>query len=350
MPPPVHAKAPSSVQKGLLENQRASIFKILSQLSKDLNSDPQKSREGAPASLAQIRVSVTEGDLHSHGGSVKDASNGPMELSQTHKNNSGSSGITIQTEMRIPAITSGQPDAPPLIPHVDLTESSVGGSVKGNSQAQEEPLDDKEDNDPRKMMAELESNARSARLASVDINEDFTDQELRLKLSTLFSPEHDTSTSFIASRVETPLRFEFVPRTEAHRPEVSLAKEWVPYAVALQLEKAGCDWEGAALFTAYLFSSGLNGYKAQQEKGHVIRQANDTLNGAIQQFLEDEKASRAVEDTKRLPRRLIVTNIAADAQEDDIFEMFASHFKFHVYVYLSAYSILLYQRSRQADL
>jgi hypothetical protein len=330
MPPLVRARAPSSVQKGLLENQRASIFNTLSQLSKDCNSDPQERREAAPELLAQIRPSVTGGDLHSNGGSVKDTSNGPVELGRIYQNNSDSSDITMKTEMHIPVITSSQPDTLPLVPHMNSTEPSIIRCVQRDSKLQEEPLVDKEDNDPRKMMAELESIARSARLILADVNEDFTDQEFYLKLSTLFPPEHDTSPSSVTSSTETSLRFELKPYTGARRPEVSLTKEIAPYAVALQLEKAGCDWEGVSQFTAYIFSSGLNGYKAQQEKERVAKQANDNLNEVIQQFLEDEETSRAVEDTARLPRRLIVTNIAADAQEDDIFKMFASHFKFHV--------------------
>jgi hypothetical protein len=323
MTPPVHTKASSTVKKGLLENQRASIFKTLSQLSKNRNSDLHKRREPA-----QIRVSIPKGDFHSNGGAVKSASSSPVKLRKTYRDSSGSGGFTMQAEIRIPATTSDQPDVPSLIPHEDWTGSSIGSSVQSDSKLQEELLGDNEDNDVRKMMAELENNAHSTRLASFGIVEDFTD--LRLKLSTLFSAERDTSPSFIASGMETPLRFGFEPRTEPRRPKASLAKEYVPYAVALQLEKAGCDWERTAHFTAYLFSSGLDGYKAQQEKEHFIRQASDKHNEIIQQFVEEEKATRAAEDTTRLHRRLIVTNIAADAQQDDVFKMFASHLKFHV--------------------
>jgi hypothetical protein len=323
MPPPVHTRASSTVKKGLLENQRASIFKTLSQLSKDRNSDLHKRRESA-----QIRLSVLEDDLDSNGGPVKSASSSPVKLRQTYRDSSGSGGFIMQAEIRIPTTTSDQPGVPSLIPHEDWTGPSIGSSVQSDSKLQDEFLEDNEDNDVRKLMAELESSARSARSASVDVDKDYTD--LRLKLSTLFSSGHDAFPSFIFGGMETPLRFEFEPRTEPRRPEASLAKECVPYAVALQLEYAGCDWEVTAQYTAYLFSSDLDGYKAQQEKEYVIRQASDKHNEVIQQFIEEEEATRAAENTTSLHRRLIVTNIAADAQEDDVFKIFAPHFKFHV--------------------
>jgi hypothetical protein len=323
MPPPVHTRASSTVKKGLLENQRASIFKTLSQLSKDRSSDLHKRREPA-----QIRLSVPEGDLHSNGGPVKSASSRPVKLQETHRDSSGSGGFVMHAEIQIPTTTSDQPGVSSLILHEDWTGPLIRSRIQSDSKLQDEFLEENEDNDVRKLIAELESSAHPARSASVDVGEDYTD--LRLKLSILSSSGRDASPSFISRRMETPLRFEFEPRTEPRRSEASLPKECVPYAVALQLENAGCDWEVIAQYTAYLFSDGLDGYKAQQEKEYVIRQASEKHYEVVAQFIEEEKAARAAENTTSLHRRLIVTNIAADAQEDDVFKIFAPHFKFHV--------------------
>lgn len=238
----------------------------------------------------------------------------------------------MRTEIRVPDTTGCQSGALRLTTRELSTEPSKGGSVQGGSEATEAPVE-KEEDDPRKMLAELESSVRQRKLVSVDIDEIFTGSEqLRRELSALFFPGRDESLSFGTGGLDTPPKFENYSQPEARQHEAPLAKESLPYAVALQLEKAECDWEGVTQFTTYLFSNGPNGYQVQQEKERCIQQANDKLNEHYQQFLEDEKDFLAAEETARLRRCVVVTNIAADAEEDDICDELASHFKFHVQV------------------
>jgi hypothetical protein len=92
--------------------------------------------------------------------------------------------------------------------------------------------------------------------------------------------------------------------------------------IALQLEEAGLPWEHLRGWTTYLFSSGLDGYRACQEKDKIVKQAAEELGAIIKQTLESEKRYQDAEDLARLPRRLIVSNIAAGADEDDLKEFF----------------------------
>jgi MoxR-like ATPase len=62
-----------------------------------------------------------------------------------------------------------------------------------------------------------------------------------------------------------------------------------------------------------------------------VSQANEELENIIQQVLEEETVHQTVENKARLPRRLIVSNIAADAGEEDLREFFYS-FRFAMYV------------------
>ncbi|KAF2788698.1 hypothetical protein K505DRAFT_209540, partial [Melanomma pulvis-pyrius CBS 109.77] len=123
--------------------------------------------------------------------------------------------------------------------------------------------------------------------------------------------------------------FEFEPRLEAHRRAPSLTKESIPYAIALQLEKTGCNWEDAAQFTKYLFSNGLDGYVAQQEKERIVKLANELQSEIVHQALEEEKAYRLAEDSTRLSRRIFIANIAAGSEEGDLLRLL-HEFKWYI--------------------
>jgi hypothetical protein len=115
--------------------------------------------------------------------------------------------------------------------------------------------------------------------------------------------------------------------------EAGVDKEIIPYIVAPQLELSGCKWGEAKGWTTYLFSKRLDGHEAQREKQKVFRQAELELDIIIEQTLQEEKRHSAAEEEGRLPRRLVVSRIAADAIDEDLKEFFYQ-FRFDLYVLL----------------
>ncbi|KAF2109056.1 hypothetical protein BDV96DRAFT_249302 [Lophiotrema nucula] len=108
-----------------------------------------------------------------------------------------------------------------------------------------------------------------------------------------------------------------------------LSKDCIPYAVALQLAKAGIDFEEAFLFTEYLVEGGLEEYLAGKddagehpEDDDARKAKEDFLNHAKDK--EDTEITQALEDDfmYRAAHRVIVSNIAAGADEIDIADMF----------------------------
>ncbi|KAF1920065.1 hypothetical protein BDU57DRAFT_508165 [Ampelomyces quisqualis] len=101
-----------------------------------------------------------------------------------------------------------------------------------------------------------------------------------------------------------------------------LEKAIAPYVIALQLEKAGLPWEQLRSWTTYLFSSGPDGHEACQEKDKIVQLATYELDAIIKQNLGDESRDLEAEHLARLPCRVVVSNIAAGADEDDLKEFF----------------------------
>lgn len=106
------------------------------------------------------------------------------------------------------------------------------------------------------------------------------------------------------------------------KPETKLDQEVVPYAIVLQLERAGAEWNKVQGWTEYLFSEGPNGHKEVAEKTRLIENAVADLDAVIEQTLKDEIVYRTTEEQAAVPCRLIVTNLAADADEDEIAYLF----------------------------
>jgi hypothetical protein len=121
----------------------------------------------------------------------------------------------------------------------------------------------------------------------------------------------------------------FIPSPPVHtgvdRPEAVLNPAIAPYVIAIQLEVAGCEWEKAQGWTTLLFSSGLDGYRARREKDRIVKQAEEELAVIIQHTLQEEELYLSLGNNTRLPHRLIVSNIAADAGEEDLKEFFYGH-------------------------
>lgn len=96
----------------------------------------------------------------------------------------------------------------------------------------------------------------------------------------------------------------------------------VPHIIALQLEMADTQWEVALGWTTYLFSNDLHGHQARRKKDEIVAQATKDMDEIIDQALYEEELYRGTEDKNRIPRRIIVSNLAAGAGEDDLQKFF----------------------------
>ncbi len=90
----------------------------------------------------------------------------------------------------------------------------------------------------------------------------------------------------------------------------ALDKRAIEFAIALELERTACEWEFAKGWTTYIFSSGLEGQQAQQNKIAMIARATKNLESIIHRCTEEER--------EKLACRLIVSNLATDAGEDEV--------------------------------
>jgi hypothetical protein len=187
--------------------------------------------------------------------------------------------------------------------------------------------DDDDNDDPKAMLAVIEARTsgihrddhtalledaqRKSLEAQDECSGDFhTDLEaLHSKLTILMTSMPDAAP--IASQVQA-----------TQPPNDGFEKAIIPYVIALQLEKAGLPWEQLQSWTTYLFSAGFDGYEACRKKEKIVKQAEDQLNAMIKQALGDESKYLEAENLARLPCRLVVSNIAAGAEEDDLKEFF----------------------------
>jgi len=96
-------------------------------------------------------------------------------------------------------------------------------------------------------------------------------------------------------------------------------------AIALIMESADCGWEIAKGWTTYLYSSGLHGHSAHLAKKATVTQAREEVAKIAQGMIAAELEDPREEAKERLSCRLLVSNLAADAEEDDIREFFLLH-------------------------
>ncbi|OAG00379.1 uncharacterized protein CC84DRAFT_1168485 [Paraphaeosphaeria sporulosa] len=101
------------------------------------------------------------------------------------------------------------------------------------------------------------------------------------------------------------------------------------YATALQLEKSGIKWELAQGWTIYLFSAGSSGYVAVREKRQLVEEAKAELDAIIKQVIDEEASYCANQEKNILPCRLLLSNIAAGADADEV-ALFLSEFKYDI--------------------
>ena len=104
--------------------------------------------------------------------------------------------------------------------------------------------------------------------------------------------------------------------------EHKVPREYVYYTTPLQLESAGCDWERVRGWTTYLFSGGPTGHAAVRHRNQLIEEAAKELDTIITEVLDEELAYCAKKEKTVLPCRLIVTNIAASADVEELALLF----------------------------
>jgi len=122
--------------------------------------------------------------------------------------------------------------------------------------------------------------------------------------------------------------------TEMTEPDVD--PSIISYVIAIELENEGCEWQIVQGWTTYLFGSGLDSHKACQEKHRIVQQAAEELDKIIRIALVEEEQYQGETSITRLPRRLLVSNIAADARIEDLEKFFYRH-RFAVCVFMHAH-------------
>lgn len=112
---------------------------------------------------------------------------------------------------------------------------------------------------------------------------------------------------------------------------VQHSQEELCQTIVLQLENGGVDWRRIQGWTEYLFSAGPSGHEAireaKRENDEAVRAAEEELDAIIKQVLEEEAAYSAEQEKKLVHCRLIVSNIAAGADVDEV-ALFFSEFKY----------------------
>jgi hypothetical protein len=196
--------------------------------------------------------------------------------------------------------------------------------------------------DLRQMLAEFDRPARSTH-ATADISNDPRamleelltlsapgPQELRSPTSEDFEEEEDDDDiSALRARLERlTLPARSVTPTPAPvgldegRVETAIADglppEAIPYVVALELELSDCEWAVAQGWTRCLFSS----YEAQKEKETAVTHAEETLQKTIDSVMKVEQDNHRKDEETKLQRRLIVSNLAASSEAEEVERQF----------------------------
>ena len=157
---------------------------------------------------------------------------------------------------------------------------------------------------------------------SEDENDDL--EFLRAKLATMFTPPFGTASGdfpYIAKSKSV------VSITPSPQKDVAgmLKPAYISSAVALRLESRDVESEGAKGRFTQPFSNSMDEQEAKDEKAEMVKKENEKLEATIKYVLEEEKRYRKIEENKRLPARLILSNLAADADDKAIRIFFAKY-------------------------
>lgn len=179
------------------------------------------------------------------------------------------------------------------------------------------------ESDPRLMLAELDREPLSTRGNAPTDEHDLA--ELRRRLRDSFLLSHFGSDENKAPDVMVLISTrQNATNSKTSETDTGLPQKCIAYAIAMILESADCGWEVARGWTTYLYSSGLDGYPAQAAKNALVKRATQELDGIIQNVLDVEEGHRLAEEKDRLPCRLIISNLAAGAEEEDVRFFFRS--------------------------
>ncbi|KAF2630781.1 hypothetical protein BU25DRAFT_483544 [Macroventuria anomochaeta] len=190
------------------------------------------------------------------------------------------------------------------------------------------------DDDPQQMVAELATlSVPHPRGTSSYTNENREDEEeddddasiLRARLQNLRSSSNGYP-QLPPDHVDSDRRVGYIEQADTKTVAATrLEPEVIPYIVALQLGHSNSQWEHVQGWTTCLYSSGLNSYEAQKGKEVAVAHAEDALNKIISSVMEVEEISRRKAEETKLQRRLIVSNLAAGADEEEIERQFWKH-------------------------
>jgi hypothetical protein len=202
----------------------------------------------------------------------------------------------------------------------DLLAQVESGSAEkhGGTDTHSEEYDD-----PSRLLAELESlEVSNAHLISKykgqynsDSQNDAIDPvELRCRLENLLarSKEGETSSNMRQFVDDHTKDVQNVGTSDLTAPLASPDNKILPYVVAATLEDQGSRWEWVKFWTTYLFSNGPEDYGTRPLDEAAVLQAAKTL---------DEIIKKTMDEMSR--RRLIVRNIAAGAEEQDLQKVFS---------------------------
>ncbi|KAJ4321764.1 hypothetical protein N0V94_002731 [Neodidymelliopsis sp. IMI 364377] len=187
-----------------------------------------------------------------------------------------------------------------------------------------------QEDDPRRMLAELASLASVDRDAdmptSEDSEEDIDVEVLRARIEDLRSHMVHDASQTEPNRAEPGTTIQYNTRQDIVGDSPALpCPVTISYAIALQLEHSACQWEYAQEWTRFLFSSGLDGYEAQQHQDLAVLRAENSLKRIVEDYIEVEQRIRQREEDTKLQRRLVVSNLAAGADEQALYELFRKY-------------------------
>lgn len=109
-----------------------------------------------------------------------------------------------------------------------------------------------------------------------------------------------------------------IPKEDNHDQGVQRSPEDLGYLKVLQLAKAGIDAETLQDWSAYLLSKAPPQHNTASEHYDFLREADKELDILIEKTLKEEAEYEKKMEQERLARRVIVHNIAADADTEEL--------------------------------
>lgn len=90
----------------------------------------------------------------------------------------------------------------------------------------------------------------------------------------------------------------------------------------MKLEIARCDWAKVLGWTKYLFSNGADGHKARQAEKEYAQKCEEEISELVEDTLRRMSLDHVNISHLKNGRRIVVTNIAADAGVYDLAVVF----------------------------